>query len=176
MSAQAMARKVPAHAARLLAPGESVRHLVRPRAVPLRMLLTLGTIFVALAAFSAVVEPGFIRLGVLPALPLVGGYAAHMVHSPAILVTDRRIVSAARWQRPLSVDLERLAAFKVQQGALERRLGYGTVFLLVQPPEDLGEGVFLSFELARIPDAESLGTAVSAALADLRVVRDGDRA
>jgi hypothetical protein len=123
MAAQGMALRVPAHAAKLLVPGEGVRHLALPRAVPLRMLLTLGSIFLALAVFAAVVEPGLISLGVLPGLPLVGGYAAHMVHAPAILVTDRRIVSAARWQRPLSIDLERLVAYMVQQGALERRRG-----------------------------------------------------
>ncbi|MBL8488391.1 MAG: PH domain-containing protein [Rhodocyclaceae bacterium] len=154
-------RELPAHAARLLAPGEGVRHVTRPRAVRLGLLLFLGGIVLALAVFSAIVEPGFIRLAVLPALPLVGAHAGRMLHSPAIFVTDRRLVFARRWMPALVVGMADVKGLRVRQSALERLLGYGTLDVLVQPPEDRGEGVFLSYALTPLPDAAALASVLA---------------
>jgi type II secretory pathway component PulM len=53
---------MPAYATRLLVPHESISYVTRPRAVSLGMLLALGAILLALAVFSAIVDPGSIRL------------------------------------------------------------------------------------------------------------------
>ncbi|MBL8490993.1 MAG: PH domain-containing protein [Rhodocyclaceae bacterium] len=154
-------RELPAHAARLLAPGERVRHVTRPRAVRLGLLLFLGGIVLALAVFSAIVEPGFFRLAVLPALPLVGAHAGRMLHAPAIFVTDRRLVFARRWMPALVVGLADVKGLRVHRSTLERLFGYGTLDVLVQPPEDCGEDVFMSYALAPLPDAPALASALA---------------
>ena len=51
----------------------------------------------------------------------------------------------------------------LQQRAVERLLGYGRLHLLVRPPGDLGEDVFLRYELSRLPDACALTAAISTA-------------
>lgn len=154
---------MPAYATRLLVPHESISYVTRPRAVSLGMLLALGAILLALAVFSAIVDPGFIRLASLPAFPLLGAELGNLIHRPVIFVTDRRVVSARRGQTPLSIDLDRLKAVGLQQRAVERLLGYGRVHLLVQPPGDLGEEVFLRYELSRLPDVRALAAAISTA-------------
>jgi hypothetical protein len=107
-------------------------------------------------------DPGFMRLFIIPAIPVLGGFAGYLIHSPVILVTDRRIVSARRFFKPLYLDLEKLDTLRVQQNPLGRLLGYGTLVLLLHPPQDLGEGVFLRFELKKLPDPASLGSAILA--------------
>ena len=62
----------------------------------------------------------------------LGSLAAALTFSPVILVTDRRVVSARRFCEPLSLDLERLEAIRVQQTPLDwersapRRLAAGS--------------------------------------------------
>lgn len=154
---------MPAHATRLLVAHERIGYVTRPRAVSLGILLALGTILLALAVFSAIVDPGFIRLASLPAFPLLGAQLGNLLHRPVIFVTDRRVVSARRGQKPLSIDIDRLRAIRLQQSTVERHLAYGTVYLLVKTAEDLGEGVFLQYELSRLPDARALAAAISTA-------------
>lgn len=166
LPSQNTTRLLPAYAATLLAADEIVCYRTRPRAMRLDMLLVLGAIVAALAIFSAAVEPGFIRLAILPALPLAGAHCGYLLHSPVIFVTDRRVVSAGRFLQPLSIDLARLKAARVQQSGFERRLGYGSLFLLVQPLQDLGEGVFVRYALPRLPDASALGSAIVTAAAE----------
>jgi hypothetical protein len=48
----------------------------------------------------------------LPAIPLLGSLIASLMHSPVIFVTDRRIVFARRFLKPLSLSLERLEAMQ----------------------------------------------------------------
>ncbi len=166
---QQSAKALPGNASRIPAPNETVRDLTRPRAMRLGMLLVLGSILSALAKFSVIVEPGFIRLATLPALPLLGAHIAQLAHSRVIFVTDRRVVSAGRWSKPLSIKLVRLRAIRVQQSGLESRLRHGRLFLLVQPPQELGEGVFLTYELPRLADASTLGSAIAEATAMLGI-------
>ena len=109
---------MPAYATRLLVPRESISYVTRPRAVGLGMLLALGAILLALAVFSAIVDPGFLRLASLPAFPLLGAELGNLIHRPVIFVTDRRVVSARRGQTPLSIDLDRLKAMGLQQRAV----------------------------------------------------------
>ena len=168
MSEREMAQGVPAYAARLLAPREGVRYLTQPHWVSLDLLVVMAAVVLALVGYSVVVEPGFIRLLSLPAIPLLGSFAAALTFSPVILVTDRRVVSARRFCEPLSLGLERLEAIRVQQTPLGRLLGYGKLLLVVQPPQDLGAGVFVRFTLTNLPDAASLGSAISAAAGALR--------
>lgn len=158
-----MPQVMPAYATHLLAPQESVGYVTRPRTVRLGMLLALGTIVLALAVFSFIVDPGFIRLASLPAFPLLGAQLGHLIHRPVIFVTDRRVVSASRGQTPLSIDLDRLKAIRLQQSAVERLFGYGSLHLLVQPPEYLGEGAFLRYRLSRLPNVTALASALSTA-------------
>ena len=134
MSEQEMAKEMQAYAARLLAPREGVRYLTRPRFLSLGMLVVMAAVVLGLVVFSIVVEPGFIQLLNLPAIPLLGGLIASLTHSPVIFVTDRRIVFARRFLKPLSLDLKRLSAIRVQQNSLERLLGYGELLLLFHPP------------------------------------------
>lgn len=169
MSEQEIAHKVPAYATRLLTPREGLRYLTRPRLLPLYMLVFVLAVVLGVVVFSAVVEdPGFTRLLIIPTIPVLDGFAGYLLHTPVILVTDHRIISARRFFKPLSLDLERLEALRVQKNPIERLLGYGTLVLLFHPPRDLGEGVFLRFELKKLPDAASLGSAISAAVGALR--------
>jgi hypothetical protein len=169
LSEQEIAQKVPAYAAPLLTPCEGVRYLTRPRLLPLYVLVLMAAVVLGVVVFSAVIEdPGFMRLLIIPSIPLLGGFAGYLIHSPVILVTDRRIISARRFFKPLSLDLEKLEALRVQQNPLGRLLGYGTLVLLFHPPRDLGEGVFLRFELKKLPDAASLGSGILAAAGALR--------
>ena len=108
------------------------------------------------------------RLLIIPAIPILGGSAGYLIHSPVILVTDQRIISARRFFKPLSLDLEKLEGLWVQQNPLGRLLGYGTLVLLFHPPRDLGEGVLLRFKLKKLPNAASLSSAISAAVNALR--------
>lgn len=158
-----MAGRLPAHAARLLEPGERVRYLTRPRTVRLGLLLVLGGVVLALAVFSAIVEPGFFRLAILPSLPFVGAYAGRLLHAPAILVTDRRILFARRWMPALSIGLAAVRGLRLRQSRTERLFGYGTLDVLAQPPMDRGEGVFLAYALTPLPDAAGLASAIAAA-------------
>jgi hypothetical protein len=128
----------------------------------------MSAVVIGLVVFSIIVEPGFIRLLSLPALPLLGGFAASLMHSPVIFVTDCRIVFARRFLKPLSLGLERLEAIRIQQNRLGRLLGYGELLLLFQPPQGLGEGVFHQITLSKLPDTASLGSAISAAAGALR--------
>jgi hypothetical protein len=161
---------IPAYAARLLKPREGVRYRTRPRVLSLGMFVFMAAVALALSVFSIIVEPGFIRLLSLPAIPVLGSLAAFLLHSPVIFVTDRRIVYARRLLKPLSFDLEGLEAVRVVQNRLGRLLGYGELHLLFQPPQDLGEGVFLRFTLSRLPDAASLASATSAAASALKTI------
>ena len=111
--------------------------------------------------FSVIVEPGFFRLAVLPGLPVAGALAGRLLHSPVILVTDRRLVFARRRMPALVIDLPSLKDLRVRESALERALGFGAVDLLVQPAEDLGEGIYLSYVLAPLPDAQGLAAALA---------------
>lgn len=111
--------------------------------------------------FSIIVEPGFFRLAVLPGLPVAGALAARLLHAPVILVTDRRLVFARRGTAALVIDLAGLRGFRIRESALERALGFGALELLVQPAHDLGEGVFLSYVLAPLPDARGLASALA---------------
>jgi hypothetical protein len=164
-----MAQKVPAHAVRLLAPGEGVRYFTRPRLLPLNMLVFIAVVVLALVAFSVVIEdPGFLRLLIIPALPVLGGIIGYFLHSPVILVTDRRIVSAHRFLKPLSLNLERLEKMRVHQTSLERLLGYGSLHLLFPHPRNHREGVFLNYTLEKLPNAYSLASAISVATGALR--------
>jgi hypothetical protein len=169
LSEQEIAQKVPAYAARLLTPREGVRYLTRPRLLPLYMLVFMAAVVLGVVVFSTVIEdPGFMRLLIIPAIPVLGGFAGYLIHSPVILVADHRIISARRFFKPLSLDLEKLESFRVRQNPLGRLLGYGTLVLLFHPPRDLGEGIFLRFELKKLPDAASLGSAILAAAGALR--------
>lgn len=154
---------MPAYATRLLIPQESVGYITHPRAVRLGMLLALGVIVLALAVFSFIVDPGFIRLASLPAFPLLGAHLSNLMHRPVIFVTDRRVVSASRGQTPLAIGLDRVKAIRLQQNAVERLCGYGSLHLLVQPDEGLGAGAFLTYRLSRLPNALALASAIATA-------------
>ena len=78
-------------------------------------------------------------------------------------VTDGRIISAGRFFKPLSLDLEKLKGLRIKQNPLGRLIGYGTLVLLFRPPHDPGEGAFLRFELKKLPDASSLSSVILAA-------------
>ena len=157
--------RLPGHAARLLAPGETLRFVTRPRAARLGMVLVLGGIFIVLAIFSAIVEPGFIRLGILPALPLIGAHFGNLIIGPVIFVTDRRVVSAARGQKPLCIDLRRVKLVRVSQKKLERLFRYGDVYLFEPHPIDKREGFYTGYSLDMVADAQGLAAAISDALA-----------
>jgi hypothetical protein len=134
------------------------------------MLVFMVTVVLALVAFSVVIEdPGFLRLLSIPALPVLGGIAGYFLHSPVIFVTDRRVVSARRFCKPLSLDLEKLEKMRVQKTPLGSLLGYGTLHLLFHHLRDHGEGVFLSYSLEKLPDATSLALAISMAARALRI-------
>ena len=170
MSNQEIAQKVPAYAARLLASNEGARYITRPRLLSLYMLVFIVAAVLALVAFSMVIkDPGFLRLLSIPALPVVGGIAGYFLHSPVILITDHRVLSARRFCKPLSLDLEKLERMRVQQTPLERLLRYSTLHLLFPHTQDHGEGVFLSYSLEKIPDATSLASAISMAVRTLRI-------
>lgn len=156
-----MPPRIPRHAARLLVPGETVRFVAHPRAARLGMVLTLGGIFVVLAVFSAIVEPGLIRLGILPVLPLIGAHLGQLLMSPVILVTDRRVISAARGQRPLCVDLNRIKVVRISQKKLERFFAYGDVYLLEPHPTEQREGFYVGQALDRVADPQRLAAAVT---------------
>ncbi len=163
-----MITKVPVHAARLLGLGEEVRYLMRPRVLPLYMLMGMATIVFAVGFVSVVIEdPGFMRLLSIPAIPMLGGIVGHLIHCPVILVTNRRILSASRFFKPLSLGLEELKALSVKQNPLGRLIGYGTLVLLVHPSQNVGGGAFLKFELKKLPDASALDRAILAAAAAL---------
>jgi hypothetical protein len=169
LSEQEIARKVPAHAARLLTLREEVRYLTKPRLLPLYMLAFIVAVALGIVGFSVVIkDPGFMRLLSIPALPVLGGVAGYLLHFPVILVTNSRVISAGRFFKPQSLDLEKLEALRIKQNPLGRLIGYGTLVLLVHPPQDLGEGVFLRFELKNVPDAPSLSSAILAAAGALR--------
>ena len=170
MSSQYVAQKMPAYAVRLLAPGEGVRYLTRPRLLPLYMIVFMVAVVLTMVAFSVMIEdPGFLRLLSIPALPVLGAIAGHCLLSPVMLVTDRRVVSAQRFLKPLSLDLERLVKIQAQQTPLGRFLGYGALHLLFPHPRDHGEGVFLSYSLEKLSDATSLASAISTAARALRI-------
>lgn len=158
-----MPPRIPGHAECLLAPGETVSFITHPRAARLGMQLVLGGIFLALAIFSLIVEPGFIRLGILPALPLIGAHFGSMLIRPVIMVTNRRVISAARGQRPLSVELGRASVVRVSQKKLERIFGYGDVYLLAPHPAAVGPITYVGQVLEMVADAHGLAAAVSAA-------------
>jgi hypothetical protein len=164
-----MAQKVPAYAARLLTPGEGVHYLTRPRLLPLYMLVFVVAVVIVMIAFSVMInDPGFLRLLSIPALPVIGGIAGYFLHSPVILVSDCRVVSARRFVESISFDLKMLEKIRVQQTSLERLLGYGTLHLLFPHPQDHGEGVFLSYSLEKLPDAASLASAISVVVRALK--------
>jgi hypothetical protein len=74
-------------------------------------VVLVAAVVVAVAACSAAIkDPGFMRLLSIPALPVLGGVLGHVMTSPVILVTNRRIMSAGRMSEPLLLDLERLKA------------------------------------------------------------------
>ncbi len=158
-----MAQRIPAYAARLLAPREGVRYLTRRRWVGLDFLGVMAAVVLGLVVYSVLVEPGFIRLLAIPVLPFLGSFAAALTLSPVILVTDLRVVFARRFSEPVSLGLERLRTIRVQHNALGRLLGYGKLLLLVKVPQDLGEGSFSQIMLTNLPDAASLGSAISVA-------------
>ena len=153
--------KLPRYAARLLAPHEKVSYLTRPRTLSLGMFVVMSALFSVMVVFSIIIKDlGFLRLLSLPAFPLLGSIAASLLHSPVIFVTERRIVFARRFQKPLSLDLEQLVQIRVQQNRLGRLLGYGELLLLVPHPQNRGEGVFLSYTLSKLPDVTSLSSAL----------------
>jgi hypothetical protein len=134
------------------------------------MLVFMAAVVLALVAFSVMIEdPGFLRLLSIPALPVLGGIAGYFLLSPVILVTDRRLVSARRFLKPLSLDLEKLEKMRVQQTPLGRLIGYGTLDLLFPHPRDHSEWVFLNYSLEKLPDAASLASAISVAARALRI-------
>ena len=160
MLATVTMKKMPVYALELLMPRESVYYCTRPRPLSPGMHVFFVLVAIALGVFSAIVEPGFIRLLALPAFPLVGMFAAAIVYSPVIFVTDRRIVYARRYLKPLSFELDTLIATRVKQTRLERLLGYGELLLLYPHPEDTREGVFLSYTLSKLRDPYSLNTKI----------------
>jgi len=167
---QEIAQKVPAYAARLLAPSEGVRYLMRPRLLSLYMLVFMVAVVLTMVSFSVVIkDPGFLRLLSIPALPVLGGIAGYFLHSPVIIITDHRVVSARRFCKPLSLNLENLERMRVQQTPLERLLGYGTLHLLFPHPQNYGEGAFLIYSLEKLPGATSLASAISTAVRALRI-------
>jgi hypothetical protein len=103
LSDQEIAQKVPDYAVRLLAPNEGARYITRPRLLSLYMLVFIVAVVLALVAFSVVIkDPGFLRLLSIPALPVLGGIAGYFLHSPVILITDHRVLSARRFCKPSS--------------------------------------------------------------------------
>lgn len=160
---QEMKEKLPAHATRLLEPYEEILYLTRPRMFSLGMVVVMTTVILALAVFSIIVEPGFIRLLALPACPLLGGIAGRLLHTPVIFVTDRRIVFARRFLKPLSHPLEKLVEMRVRQNRLGRLLGQGDLFLFFTPPQNANRGFFQQVALLKIPDVGSLSSAISSA-------------
>ncbi len=169
MAKQQLTKTIPAYAMPLLAAGEAVRYLTRPRLLSMGMFIFMVTVLLGLTIFSLIVEPGFLRMLSLPALPIIGSLAASLVHSPAIFVTDRRIVFARRFLKPQIFPIGELQGCRVKQGGLGRLLGYGELLLFFRHPEDRREGVFLVFTLSRLPDAASLGAAVTAAADELHI-------
>jgi hypothetical protein len=155
-------KRLPSHAAKLLTPNEEVHYLTRPRWVSLQILLVFGSIVLVLAICSVLLEdPGFFRLASLPGFPLMGSYAAHLTLSPVVFVTDHRIISARRWNQPLSIDFEKLRKIRIQQSRLQRLLGFGEMSLLIDPIQNPRPGVFVQFTLSRLPDAIALETAIA---------------
>jgi hypothetical protein len=164
-----MNASVPVHVARLLSPGETIRYLTRPRPMSLGVLSTMTMAVLAVAAFSIVIEqPGFIGLLAVPGAPLIGGIGGYLLHAPVIFVSNGRLVMAARFREPQIFDLQLLEAVRIKQNALERRLGFGEVWLLFLPLENRGEGLFFQFKLSRVPDAAALADAITSAARSLR--------
>ena len=90
------APRIPRYAAKLLAPDEQVVFVTHPRAARLGLVLTLGSIFLVLAVFAAIVQPGMIGLGVLPGLPLLGAHIGHLVISPVIALMEDQVQALER--------------------------------------------------------------------------------
>jgi hypothetical protein len=130
----------------------------------------MAVVVLGVVVISAMIEdPGFMRLLSIPTIPVLGGFAGYLIHSPVILVTDCRVIFANRFCKPLLIDLEKLEAMRIKQNPLGRLLGYGELHLLVHPPEDLGEGLSLQFKLEKLPDAPSLGLMITEAAGALRI-------
>jgi hypothetical protein len=141
------------------------------------MLAFMVAVVLGIVAFSVVIkDPGSMRLLSIPTISVLGGFAGYLIHSPVILVTDRRVIFANRLCKALLIDLEKLEAMRIKQNPLGRLLGYGALHLLVHPPEDLGEGVSLQFRLEKLPDAASLRSAILAAAGALRNYHGDDSA
>ena len=169
LSGQEIVQKVPAYVARLLTVREEVRYLTRPRLLSMYMLVFTVAVALGVIVFSMLIkDPGFMRLLSLPAIPVLGSIAGYLLHFPVILVTNNRIISAGRFVKSLSIDLEKVETLRIEQHPLARWIGYGTLVLLVHPPQDLGEGIFLRFELKNVPDAPSLNSAILAAAGTLK--------
>jgi hypothetical protein len=134
------------------------------------MLVFMALVVLGVVVISAMIEdPGFMRLLSIPTIPVLGGFAGYLIHSPVILVTDRRVIFANRFCKPLLIDLEKLEAMRIKQNPLGRLIGYGANHLLAHRPEDLGQGVSLLFKLENIPDAASVVSMISEAAGALRI-------
>ena len=169
LSAKATAQRVPAYVTRLLAPGEGVRHLTRPSWVALDLLVLMLPVALGLVVYSALLEPGFIRLLALPALPLLGSMAAAFSRAPLIVVTDRRFMFARRFRALRYLSLEWLEAIRVHQHWGGRLLGYGELLLSIRRPPGMAEPGVFGIRLGNLPDAAALGSAISAAAAALHL-------
>jgi len=158
-----MVKKLPAHATRILEPGESVLYLTRPRWVPLDFLSVVAVIALGLVVYAVLVEPGFIGLLILPALPFVGRFAAALTYSQIIFVTENRLMVARRFNQPLSLGLEWLKAIRIQQNRVQRMLGYGKLFLLVRVPRNHNQEALFQIKLTSLPDAAALALVITGA-------------
>jgi hypothetical protein len=140
-----------------LEPEEQVLAASRPRWLASELLAALAGISFCLLLYALLVEPGFVQLLSLPACPVLGTLVANLVLRPVAFVTDRRIVFANRFHRPLARRLDRLEAVHVGRPRLGRLLRFGTLFMAFRPEaEGLPPGAREGLTLERLPDPEGL--------------------
>ena len=149
----------------MLTPQEKLLYSTRQRWISLQMLAVFGSIVVAVAICAFLLkDPGFLGLASLPAFPLIGSGLGHLMFSPAIFVTDQRIVYARRFEKPVSIDFVNLRGLRIRQTRAQQFFGFGELSVLIDPPGGPQPDRFLSFSFPRLPDAVALQQAVVTAM------------
>jgi hypothetical protein len=156
--------------------GEHVQYVGRYHWASQDVLIVMGPIMLAVGVFSVLVEPGFVRIAILPGLPFLIGLVIWLSSwSARIVVTDQRLMLTGLFGLR-SLPLSEINEVGLEQSPTGRALDYAHVILFVEPSEADPEGVrrvgWSGREVVRNPMGlvSALVTAADAAGHDIEVV------
>lgn len=153
-------------------PDEPIVHRAGPHWVSQDITLALAALVLGTVLWSWLIDPGFIRFVIIPAVPLVLRLAVDIPrywHFEVVLTTRRLVVNVGIVRDVFhELPVSEIAHVSTRRNALGRLMGFGDVDVVVESPGPAGEAVRGTYTMRYVRRPEELAEAVRGASEALR--------